>query len=137
MKSKNRKRLEGLDRGSGGRPRLKDADKRSHRIGVPLNSEELMIITERAAKHRMKNAAFLRHIGLGRKLPRPVPAINFRAYRRLGRMGAGINQLLRMSQEKRFALTSRLAQQILDELLGVRRLLITGEGDEPCNDDRQ
>ena len=137
MRRKNKGIRERPGRGRGGRPRLEDADRRGHRIGVPVNDEELALIVERATKHHMNNAAFLRHVGLGRKLPRAVPAINFRAYRRLGRMGAGINQLLRMNREDRACLTGGLAQQILDELRVVRRLLVTGEGDERCDDDRQ
>ena len=136
-KSKNKGTRERPGRGRGGRPRLEDVGRRGHRIGVPVNSEELILITGRAAKHHMKNAAFLRHVGLGRKLPRAIPAINFRAYRRLGRLGANVNQILmRMISGDRAGLTNGLAEQILDELRVVRRLLVLGENDERCNDNR-
>ena len=137
MKSKNKRTRARSSRRRGGRPRLEDADRRGHRIGVPVNGEELALITGRAVRHHMKNAAFLRHVGLGRKLPRAVPAINFRAYRRLGRLSARVNQILCMNREDRACLTGELAQQILDELRVVRRLLVTGECDEHCDDDRQ
>lgn len=137
MKGKNKKARARSSRGRGGRPRLEDADRRGHRIGVPVNGEELTLITERAARHHMKNAAFLRHVALGRKLPRAVPAINFRAYRRLGRLSASVSRILCMNREERACPAGGIAQQILDELRLVRRLLVTGEGDEHFDDDGQ
>jgi hypothetical protein len=113
-----------------GRPQLDDNERRVHRIGVPANKREMKAITERAASHRMKPAVFLRHIGLGRKLPRPVPAINSRAYRRLGRMGAYLKQILsNMNLGEHGIITEELAEQMFEELRAVRRLLVLGGED--------
>lgn len=77
--------VESTNSGRGGRPRLEDSDRRDRRIGVPVNAEEDAAIGGKARLVHMKKGAFLRHLGLGRQIHRPVPAINYRAYRQLGR----------------------------------------------------
>jgi hypothetical protein len=79
----------------------------------------------------MCKSVFLRHLGLVRRLPKPVPAINFRAYRRLGRMGGCLNQLLaRGNPELDGGLTREFAELLLEELQTLRRALVTSEEDD-------
>jgi hypothetical protein len=79
-------RIESVGRARGGRPRLEDSDRRNIRIGVPVNEHEDAVIDEKAKLAHFKKGAFLRHLGLGKQIHRPVPAINYRAYRQLGRL---------------------------------------------------
>jgi hypothetical protein len=68
-----------------GRPRLGD-DQRTGRISVPVSREEVDVIERRGRAVHMKKSAFFRHLGLGKRIRRPVPAINYRAYRQLKRL---------------------------------------------------
>src|SRR3982750_4912167 len=78
----------------GGRPRLEDNDRRMERISVPVSREESDTIERKGRAVHMKKGVFLRHLGLGKQLPRPVPSVNYRAYRQLGRPAADFSYAL-------------------------------------------
>src|SRR3954471_1632397 len=80
--------------GRGGRPKLDDAERRSRMIGVPVNEDEYEAIGSKAKLNHMSRAFFLRHIGLGYRMRRPIPSINYLAYRNLGRMAANLNRVI-------------------------------------------
>jgi hypothetical protein len=87
-KQQRKKKVKKASRGGrGGRPRLDDAERRSDRINVPVNDEEKMAILNKATIYHMKGAFFLREVGLGHYMRRPIPHINYEAHRELGRMG--------------------------------------------------
>jgi hypothetical protein len=120
-----------------GRPRLEESERRMGRIGVPVNKREEEVITERAATHNMSPAVFLRKLGVGCRLPQPVPRINFLAYRRFGRAAAHFNRLCKLIESgQQVEIGLDFAQQMLDELQAIRRLLITGKTDVRENNDR-
>ena len=81
-------------RAHGGRPKLEDADRRDRRIGVPVNQHEEDAIGEKAKLAHMRKGVFLRHLGLGKHIRRPVPTINYCAYRQLGRLAAEFSYAL-------------------------------------------
>ena len=111
----------------GGRPRLEDSDRRDRRIGVPVNAEEDDAIGGKAKLVHMKKGTFLRHLGLGRQIHRPVPAINYRAYRQLGRLAADFSYALLLIHEGRsIGIDRQLAERVLDELSHLEELLIKG-----------
>lgn len=125
------------NRGRAGRPRLKESKRRTGRIGVPVNKREEEIITGRAAKHNIGPAVFLRKLGIGCKLPQPIPKINFRAYRRFGRTAAHFNCLCKLIKSgQQVGVGLDLVQQMINDLQAVRRLLITGETDARENNNR-
>jgi hypothetical protein len=112
----------------GGRPRLEDTDRRTGRIGVPVNENEDDAIEEKAKLVHMKKGAFLRHLGLGKHLHRPVPAINYRAYRQLGRLSTSFCYALTLIDAGKSAgIDRQLAVQILDELRRMQDQLMKGE----------
>ncbi len=112
----------------GGRPRLEDAERRDGRIGVPVNEHEDDAISEKAKLVHMKRGTFLRHIGLGKHLHRPVPAINYRAYRQLGRLAADLSYaLILIDANKNIGIDRQITVQLLDELRQTQELLMKGE----------
>lgn len=112
----------------GGRPRLEDAERRDLRIGVPVNEEERNIIDGKAKLAHMRNGAFLRHLGLGKQMHRPVPAINYRAYRQLGRLAADFSYALMLVEGgKSVGIDPQLAMQILNEIRSTQHQLMKGE----------
>jgi hypothetical protein len=112
----------------GGRPRLEDAERRDLRIGVPVNEEERNIIDGKAKLAHMKNGFFLRHLGLGKQMHRPVPAINYRAYRQLGRLAADFSYALLLIHEGRsIGIDRQLIMQTLDEIRCTQDQLMKGE----------
>jgi hypothetical protein len=111
----------------GGRPRLEDAERRDLRIGVPVNEEERNAIDGKAKLAHMRNGTFLRHLGLGKQMHRPVPAINYRAYQQLGRLAADFSYALLLIHEGRsIGIDRQLAERILDELRHLEDLLVKG-----------
>jgi hypothetical protein len=119
--------IETIISGQGGRPRLEDSDRRDRRIGVPVNAEEDDAIGRKASLVHMKKGTFLRHLGLGKQIHRPVPAINYRAYRQLGRLAADFSYALLLVQEGRsIGIDHQLAERILDELRHLENLLVKG-----------
>src|SRR5829696_200509 len=112
----------------GGRPRLEDAERRDLRIGVPVNEEERNAINGKAKLAHMRNGAFLRHLGLGKQMHRPVPAINYRAYRQLGRLAADFSYALTLIDAgTSIGIDRQLIMQILDELRCTQDQLMKGE----------
>ena len=76
----------------------------------------------------MKKGVFLRHLGLGKHLHRPVPAINYRAYRQLGRLAADFSYALMLVETgKSVGIDRRLVVQILNEIRGTQNRLMDGE----------
>ena len=114
----------------GGRPQLDESERRSERINVPVNSEEKMIIIERAVGYHMTGAFFLRELGLGHRMRRPLPAINLRAYQQLGRMGANLNRVVGLINQGQTAGISReFAEELYNLLQATRRALLGGKDD--------
>lgn len=112
----------------GGRPRLEDFERRTGRIGVSVNEEEEDIIAGKAESVHMKKGVFLRHLGLGKHLHRPVPAINYRAYRQLGRLAADFSYALMLVEAgKSVGIDRLLVVQILNEIRGTQNGLMDGE----------
>ena len=117
-----------IDNARGGRPRLEEAERRDGRIGVPVNEHEGLVIEEKAKLAHFKKGAFLRHLGLGKQIHRPVPAINYRAYRQLGRLVADFSYALALVEAGRgIGIDRQLAERILDEIRRVQDLLLNGE----------
>lgn len=111
----------------GGRPRLSAGDRRAGRISVPVNREEADAIERRGRAVHMKKGVFLRHLGLGKQLPPPVPAINYRAYRQLGRLAADFSYALTLIESgDSVGIDRQLAERILDALRHVEELLMKG-----------
>src|SRR5205085_6400913 len=111
----------------GGRPRLEDSDRRDRRIGVPVSDREDNAIGGRAKLAHMKKGVFLRHLGLGKHIHRPVPAINYRAYRQLGRLAADFSYMLMLLDAgKRVGIDRQLVVQILAEIRGMQEQLMKG-----------
>jgi hypothetical protein len=114
---REKNRVASIVRARGGRPRLEDSDRRDRRIGVPVNEEEEDIIGGKAKLAHMKKGAFLRHLGLGKHIHCPVPAINYRAYRQLGRLAADFSYALMLIEAgKSVGIDQQLAERILDEI---------------------
>lgn len=114
----------------GGRPRLTSEEKRSRKIGVPVNKEEEAQIKRLASSLNKTPAEFLRSLLLELRLPRPIPEINYFAYRALTRMGKNFNRTLVLIESGHpVGINQEFAQQILDELQRVRRLLLGAEPD--------
>lgn len=112
----------------GGRPRLEDAERRDFRIGVPVNEHEDGAIDEKAKLAHMKKGAFLRHLGLGKHLHHPVPAINYRAYRQLGRLAADFSYaLILIDAGRSVGIDRQLIMRILDEIRCTQDQLMKGE----------
>jgi hypothetical protein len=106
---------------------LEDSDRRDRRIGVPVNEEEEDVIGGKAKLAHMKKGAFLRHLGLGKHIHRPVPAINYRAYRQLGRLAADFSYaLILIDSGKSVDLDRQLTGQILDEIRRTQDQLMRG-----------
>jgi hypothetical protein len=111
-----------------GRPRLEDSDRRDRRIGVPVNEEEEDAIGKKAKLANMKKGAYLRHVGLGKQIHRPVPAINYRAYRQLGRLAADFSYALVLIEAGRsIGINRELAGRVLDGIRHVEELLMKGQ----------
>jgi hypothetical protein len=112
----------------GGRPRLEDAERRDLRIGVPVNEYEDDAIDEKAKLAHMKKGAFLRHLGLGKHIHHPVPAINYRAYRQLGRLAVDFSYALMLLEAgQSICIDRQLVIKVLDEILHLGEQLIKGE----------
>lgn len=111
--------------GRGGRPKLDDGERRSRMIGVPVNEDEYAAIGGKAEMHHMTRAFFLRHVGLGYRMRRPIPPINYLAYRNLGRMGANLNRvILLLNTGKHVGINQEFAEQLYELLQSVRRSLL-------------
>lgn len=111
----------------GGRPRLEDAERRDLRIGVPVNEEERNAIDGKAKLAHMRKGAFLRHLGLGKQMHRPVPAINYRAYRQLGRLAADFSYaLILIDAGRSIGIDQQLVMQILGEIHRTQDPLMKG-----------
>lgn len=127
----NRKRRKDCDtptgNARGGRPRQEDADRRDLRVGVPVNEHEDRVIDEKAKLAHMKKGAFLRHLGLGKQMHRPVPAINYRAYRQLGRLAADFRYaLILIDAGKSIGIDRQLVTKALDEIHHLGNQLMKG-----------
>lgn len=117
--------------GRGGRPKLDDAERRSRMIGVPVNEDEYEAIGGKAQVHSMTRAFFLRHVGLGYRMRRPIPPINYLAYRNLGRMAANLNRvILLINLGKPVGINREFAEQLHELLQSVRRNLLGVERDD-------
>lgn len=128
VKVKRKKRIEKGPSGRGGRPALDEVDRRSRRIGVSVNEEEESVIGNKAKTYHMSKAFFLREIGLGHRMRRPIPAINFEAHRDLGRMGVNLNQIIMLiNSGKNVGINPEFAQRLYDLLQSTRRALLRGD----------
>jgi hypothetical protein len=117
--------------GRGGRPKLDETERRSRMIGVPVNEDEYAAIGSRAESQHMTRAFFLRHVGLGYRMRRPIPPINYLAYRNLGRMAANLNRvILLINMGKPVGINREFAEQLYDSLQAVRRNLLGVERDD-------
>jgi hypothetical protein len=112
----------------GGRPRMEDAERRDLRIGVPVNEHEDGAIDGKAKLAHMKKGAFLRHLGLGKHIHHPVPAINYRAYRQLGRLAADFSYALMLLESgNSISIDQQLVIKVLDEIHHLGNQLMKGE----------
>lgn len=117
-----------------GRPQLDDVVRRAKRINVPVNEEEQSLIRDKATAYRMSGAFFLRELGLGHRMRRPLPAINVQAYRELGRMAANLNQLvIVLNRGREVGIAPEFAQQLFDLLQSTRRALLGIENSDREN----
>lgn len=108
-----------------GRPRLEDSERRDRRIGVPVNEEEENLIDEKARLVHMRKGSFLRHVGLGKQMHRPVPAINYRAYRQLGRLATDFGYALALAEAgENIGIDRKLVERVLSEIRQVGNLLM-------------
>lgn len=116
--------------GRGGRPKLDDTERRSRMIGVSVNDDEYEAIEGKAKVHHMTRAFFLRHVGLGYRMRRPIPPINYLAYRNLSRMAANLNRvILLINLGKPVGINREFAEQLYESLQSVRRNLLGVERD--------
>ncbi|HEY0321689.1 MAG TPA: hypothetical protein VGC66_12080 [Pyrinomonadaceae bacterium] len=126
--SRKKNYLASVSSAHGGRPRLEDLERRTKRIGVPVNEEEDKIISGRAKLTHMKKGVFLRHLGLSKHIQRPVPAINYRAYRQLGRLAADFSYaLILIEVGKSIGVDQQLVAQILEEIRRTQNQLMKGK----------
>ena len=120
--------------GRGGRPKLDDTERRSRMIGVSVNEDEYEAIGGKAEVHHMTRAFFLRHIGLGYRMRRPIPSINYLAHRNLGRMAANLNRvILLLNMGTPVGINQEYAEQLYELLQSVRRNLLGVERDDHEN----
>lgn len=118
----------------GGRPQLDDAVRRTKRINVPVNEQEQSLIRDKATEYHMTGAFFLRELGLGHRMRRPLPTINIQAYRELGRMAANLNQLvIVLNRGREVGIAPEFAQQLFDLLQSTRRALLGIENSDREN----
>lgn len=124
--SQRKRKVKKVSRGRrGGRPKLDDAVRRTKRINVPVNEEEKSLIRNKAKVYRMTGAFFLRELGLGHRMRRPLPAINIQTYRELGRMAANLNQLVTLlNRGREVGIAPEFVQQLSDLLQSTRRVLL-------------
>lgn len=109
----------------GGRPPLDNAVRRTDRINVPVNEEEKSLIRGKAKVYRMTGAFFLRELGLGHRMRRPLPPINIQAYCELGRMAANLNQMvILLNRGREVGIAPEFAQQLFELLQSIRRALL-------------
>lgn len=129
MSHKRRKVCDASARNArGGRPRMEDAERRDLRIGVPVNEHEDGAIDGKAKLAHMKKGAFLRHLGLGKHIHHPVPAINYRAYRQLGRLAADFSYALMLAEAgKSVGIERQSVIKVLDEIHHLGNQLMKGE----------
>ncbi len=117
--------------GRGGRPKLDDSERRSRMIGVAVNEDEYEAIGSKAKVHHMSRAFFLRHTGLGYRMRRPIPPINYLAHRNLGRMAANLNRvILLLNTGKAVGIDQEFAERLYELLQSVRRNLLGVERDD-------
>ncbi len=124
-----KKRIKKRSQGSrGGRPKLDETELRAGRIGVSVNEEEDSIIGDKAATYHMSKAFFLRQLGLGHKMRRPIPAINFAAHRELGKIGVNLNKLVMLINEGRqVGINAESLERVHELVQSTRRALLGGE----------
>lgn len=128
MSRRKNERVTSASGARGGRPKLEDADRRDRRIGVPVNQYEEDAIGDKAKLAHMRKGVFLRHLGLGKHIHRPVPTINYRAYRQLGRLAAKFSYaLILLDSDKSIGIDRQLVSEVLDEIRHLENLLIKGE----------
>ena len=106
--------------GKGGRPRLPEGERRTHRIGVSINASERCVIEEKAEAAGLSLALYLREAGLGARLS---SRINDKAYHQLSRIGVNVNQMARVANATgRLPEVERL-EAILAQVLEIRKQL--------------
>lgn len=69
-----------------------DEEKRVHRVGFRLTDEELEMAEARAKATRLRLGAWFRVTAFGHE-PKIVPEINWKAWEKLARLAANLNQL--------------------------------------------
>jgi len=72
-----------------GRPKKSVAERQSSIVAVRLTPAELCKL-DAARPSGISRGEYLRSAGFGRNLPRPVPEINIRAWRKLGKTAGGL-----------------------------------------------
>jgi mobilization protein NikA len=80
-------------RSRGGRPPLPAVRRRRKAVWLKLTPDELAAIRSRAQDANQPLAQFLRDLGVGAPLPRPVPTVNVLLWQELARVGGNLNQI--------------------------------------------
>ena len=118
-----------------GRPAKAVGDRRDDWITVRVNGAERALLEDRAAAAGLDVGAYVRAMGLGRRVVGVVPMVNREAWSELARTTANVNQIAaHLNGGGRFDErgTSRVAQAldtVRGELALLRRALI-GSGDD-------
>lgn len=119
-----------------GRPRLKDEARRTRQIGVSVNLEEEETIDARAGRYHLTSAAYLRRLGMGHRLPRPIPAINYEDHQSLAAMAGDLSVLSEGAKAGQVVgVSGEFLARVYDLLQRVRLALLTGgaDGDHQVN----
>lgn len=113
-----------------GRRKLSEEKRRAGRIGVPVNEAEKKIIADYARTLSMTPAVFLRQLGLNHRPPRPIPAINYKSYRTLIRMGKNLNRTLMLIESGyQVGISPEFTRQMIEVTQTIRRMLLGGVDD--------
>lgn len=133
-KSKKKRKVKKQSKTRRGRPELEEQERRLGRISVPVNEYEEAEILRAASAVNMTKAGYLRHRGVGYRMPRPVPAINLEAHRGLARMAANLNKLVVLIHTgKCRGIRPEFVAQVYEALQSVRRTLLEGQSDDHEN----
>jgi hypothetical protein len=101
---------------------------------VAVESSERALLEARARSAGISLSSYIRRAALGRRLPRPVPAINRETCARLGWLGARFNQNVEAIQQGHApAAHIDLLEELRRELAALRRELV-GEVDDDAQD---
>lgn len=101
-------------------------------LAIRLDEAEADAIRRRARAASLPVAAYVRSAALTRRLPRPIPAVNRRAWIEFARFSSNINQLAHAANAGRI-LSAAEVLPALDaarrEMARLRALLLSGEAE--------